>query len=496
MTDETLTEVNPNAYIDLDNETEKKFRTRLIKLQEKIVGSKRPVIAVFCGVNGAGKDQVTELLREWLNNKYLILKAYDRSEMKNSMQEFRRYWVDTPPESKLGLFVSSWYSNPLSAYAHDECSEADFHAMLDRINFFEKTLADWGAIIVKFWLYMDKGEQEKYLNGISADPLESWRITSDDFANMELHDKFAEATQKIIKHTDKDYAKWHFIQEGNLTERIEKTLKELCSHLEDALEEKPSSKSKIELKELIKEKGNASAPRFEKTDLSLSLPKDEYNQRLIELRARLNRQFMQIKERGEKVITVFEGSDASGKGGAITRMTSALNIHDFNIFPISAPTKEEADHHFLWRFWKAFNQQKLLTVFDRSWYGRVLVERVEKFTPENDWLRGYGEINYFEDLLVKEKNHLIKFLLCISEEEQLKRFKKREKTAYKEWKITDEDWRNRSKWNEYVVAFDDMLALCDNWYAPWILVSGNNKRYARIQVMESLSNYLEKILSA
>ena len=492
---EIFSEVNTNAYIDLDEETEEKLRERLIKLQEKVVSSKRAVIAVFCGVNGAGKDQVTELLREWLNNKYLILKAYDRSEMKNSMQEFRRYWVDTPPEGKIGLFVSSWYSNPLSAYAHKECNEAEFHTMLDKLNFFEKTLSDWGAIIVKFWLYMDKADQEKYLKSISSDPLENWRVTSDDFANMSLHDNFSEATKKIIKYTDKDYAKWYFIKESNLNRRIEKTLKDFCNHIEKALDSKQGDKPKIELKELIKEKGISLSSRFEDVDLSLSLSKEEYNQKLIELRAILNRQFMEIKGKGEKVITVFEGTDASGKGGAITRMTSSLNIHDFNIFPISAPNKEELEHHFLWRFWKDFNQQKLLTVFDRSWYGRVLVERVEKLTSERDWIRGYEEINYFEDLLIKEKNHIIKFLLCISEDEQLKRFKERENTVYKEWKITDEAWRNRSKWDDYVKAFNDMLKLCDTWYAPWVLISGNNKRYARIQVMENLSKYLEKVLS-
>ena len=190
----------------------------------------------------------------------------------------------------------------------------------------------------------------------------------------------------------------------------------------------------------------------------------------------------------------FEGPDASGKGGVISRLASSVYVRDCNIFPIAAPTKEELAHHYLWRFWTRLKEQVLLTVFDRTWYGRVLVERIEHFASDADWERAYDEINAFEKQLTKGDNIVVKFLLYISSDEQLARFKAREEVSYKTWKIGEEDWRNREKWDAYETAFDDMLAKTNTKYAPWFVVADNNKKYGRITAMRKLCEHLEKVL--
>ena len=202
----------------------------------------------------------------------------------------------------------------------------------------------------------------------------------------------------------------------------------------------------------------------------------------------------EARRQNKKVVLAFEGPDASGKGGVISRVSSALHIMQFKIFPIAAPTKEELNHHFLWRFFKRLNGQKLLTVFDRTWYGRVLVERIEHYATDKEWRQAYDEINAFEKLLTEGNNIVVKFLLYISKEEQYKRFKAREETAYKAWKIGDEDWRNRDKWELYDTAYDEMLKKTDTKSAPWFVVPDNSKKYGRITTMKLLCEHLEKTL--
>ena len=248
-------------------------------------------------------------------------------------------------------------------------------------------------------------------------------------------------------------------------------------------EDKKSKKKKYEKPDFVKH-----------INMDASISKEKYKEQLPYLRARLNALLMEARKRNKRVILAFEGPDASGKGGVISRLTSSLYVRDCDIFPISAPTQEEINHHYLWRFWRRLSEQKLLTVFDRSWYGRVLVERIEHFATEREWKQAYDEINRFEKQLVQGDNIVVKFLLYISKDEQLVRFKAREETSYKQWKIGSEDWRNREKWEQYDEAFDDMLKKTDTKYAPWFVVPDNNKKYGRIKTMKLLCRYLEKVL--
>jgi len=194
-------------------------------------------------------------------------------------------------------------------------------------------------------------------------------------------------------------------------------------------------------------------------------------------------------------VLLFEGNDAAGKGGSIRRITQALDARTYRIIPVAAPTEEERAQPYLWRFWRHLPRKGRVAIFDRSWYGRVLVERVEGFCTHADWMRAYGEINDFEEQLVRNRTVVIKFWLAISQEEQLKRFKEREKIGFKRFKITEEDWRNREKWPLYEQAVCDMIDRTSTEIAPWTLVEANNKWYARLKVLKTVCTRIEKALN-
>lgn len=186
------------------------------------------------------------------------------------------------------------------------------------------------------------------------------------------------------------------------------------------------------------------------------------------------------------LILAFEGMDAAGKGGAIKRLTQRLDPRGFVVHPISAPRPHELRHNHLQRFWRKLPMKGSIAIFDRTWYGRVLVERIENFATKEEWSRAYDEINQFEKVLTDDRYIIVKFWIHITSEEQLERFKARQVDPYKHWKLTEEDWRNREKWPAYVKAAEDMFAKTDTKYAPWVLIEGNDKKYARIQVMKKV----------
>lgn len=483
---------------NFSDKEETAIRTRLISLQTKIREVNVPVIVLLCGVNGSGKNAALAIFRDWLDQRSVILRAYERHDVHQERIEYRRYWRDTPINGKTGVYVSSWYSDPLVYRAYDKINDDGLYELLDNCNDFEKTLADSGVIFCKLWFHKDKNEQEAFLRALDEDPYERWRVMDDDWKNCCLSDGFEEATRKLIRYTDKDYAPWFEIKEGTFTQRIRKALDIFCTHVERELDERLKFREKEEKKR--EEDKKSKKKKYEKPDfvkhinMDASISKEKYKEQLPYLRARLNALLMEARKRNKRVILAFEGPDASGKGGVISRLTSSLYVRDCDIFPISAPTQEEINHHYLWRFWRRLSEQKLLTVFDRSWYGRVLVERIEHFATEREWKQAYDEINRFEKQLVQGDNIVVKFLMYISKDEQLVRFKAREETSYKQWKIGSEDWRNREKWEQYDEAFDDMLKKTDTKYAPWFVVPDNNKKYGRIKTMKLLCRYLEKVL--
>jgi polyphosphate kinase 2 (PPK2 family) len=231
-------------------------------------------------------------------------------------------------------------------------------------------------------------------------------------------------------------------------------------------------------------------------DLSLTLDAKLYKSELEHWQGRLNRLARDERFQRLSVILAFEGMDAAGKGSAIRRVTGALDARQYHVIPVAAPTDEERAQPYLWRFWRHLPRRGRLTLYDRTWYGRVLVERVEGFCSEPDYMRAYNEINDFEEQLAESNTVLVKLWLQISRDEQLARFKERENTRFKRFKITEEDWRNREKWEAYQSAAADMIERTSSEIAPWTLVPANDKKFARVQVLKTLVRRLERALEA
>jgi len=479
------------------------LRTELLDLQRRLREADFPVIIVFAGVDGAGKNETANLLNEWMDPRWTVTRAYGKpSDEESDRPPFWRFWRDLPPKGKIGMFLSSWYHAPLLDRVHEQISVAEMDERLIRINRFEKALADDGALIVKFWMHLSQKAQKKRLKKLEDDPLTAWQVTPVDWQHYKLYDKFTNAAERLIMQTSKGHSLWHIVEGADARYRysvVLNILKEaITAHLERReavnkvaaeLKKKPKAK-KAALPEVLAKQPSI----LSSLNMTQNLEGDEYNRQLQEQRGRLSVLHRKAKEKGVSTVLVFEGWDAAGKGGTIRRLTNALNARDYQVIPIAAPTEEERAQHYLWRFWRHLSRAGRVTIFDRSWYGRVLVERVEGFCTDDAWQRAYGEINDFEEQIVEAGHALCKFWLHITPEEQLARFTQRSQIEYKQWKLTDEDWRNREKWGAYETAINSMVEQTSTQIAPWTLVEANSKTFARVKVLRTVCDALEHAL--
>ena len=479
------------------------LRTELLELQRRVRQADFPVIVVFAGVDGAGKNETANLLNEWLDPRWTQTRAYGQpSDEERERPPFWRYWRDLPPKGKIGMFLSSWYHPPLMERVHGHMDMAEMDERLIRINRFEKALADDGALIVKFWMHLSEKAQKKRLKKLEDDPLTAWQVTELDWKHWKMYDKFVGTAERLIMQTSKGHALWHIVEGADARYRasvVLTILKEaIASHLErhEALRrvsaemKKPAAASRQSLPDMLARQPSI----LSSLDMTQEVEPEEYNRLLQEQRGRLSLLHRRAMDCGLSTMLVLEGWDAAGKGGTIRRLTAALNARDYQVIPIAAPTEEERAQHYLWRFWRHLSRVGRVTIFDRSWYGRVLVERVEGFCTEEAWRRAYGEINDFEEQLTEAGQVLCKFWLHITPEEQLARFNQRSEIEYKQWKLTDEDWRNRDRWGQYEAAVNDMVEQTSTHGAPWTMVEANSKTFARIKVIRTVCDALEQAL--
>ncbi len=497
------------------------LRAELLEIQQQLRDAPFPVIIVFGGVDGAGKSETVNLLNEWLDPRWLSTRAYGKpSDEMEERPEYWRYWRDLPPKGRIGIFLSCWYSRPLLDRVYEKTTDAEFDEALDEVNTFEKELADDGALILKFWMHLGKKQQKERLRSLEKDPLTRWRVTQVDWDHWHMYDKFISAAERNIMRTSSAHSQWQIVEgldkryrsltvATTILESIRKHLKrtKVQRRMIKALEKRSPSASSSASEPgpgsvlVSAETGGDDAPDgvviplskvtiLNHLDMSLTIATKDYRKELEKYQGKLNQAQRRARELGISTVLVFEGWDAAGKGGAIRRTTAALDARDYQVIPIAAPTDEERAQHYLWRFWRHLSRAGRVTVFDRSWYGRVLVERVEGFASEAEWNRAYAEINDFEDQLVRHGIVLCKFWVHITKEEQLARFKAREGVVYKRWKLTDEDWRNRERWDEYELAVNDMVERTSTSVAPWTLVEGNSKRYSRIKVISTVCDSL------
>jgi polyphosphate kinase 2 (PPK2 family) len=502
----------------------------LLELQRKLRVARVATTIMISGVEGAGKGEVVNRLNEWLDTRGVRTCAFwEESDEERQRPRFWRFWRQLPARGTITVLFGSWYTQPIIDYAFERTSDGEL----------ERLVTDDGMLVVKLWFHLSKRDQKKRLERDVKDGRFDTSLVK-KFARR--YDRFAEVSERAIRMTDTGHCPWIVIEASDrryrdlavghalihaMRERLERVLPVADPHEisprraaaeallavddvatatlsapaetetdadEDATPTSAEPFSAGSAEEPHPERPNARITVLDRVDLSATLPEDEYERRLAKAQRRLGSLAWKAHERGRNTVAVFEGWDAAGKGGAIRRVARAVDARLFQAISIAAPTDEERAHHYLWRFWRHVPRAGYMTIYDRSWYGRVLVERVEGFAREAEWRRAYQEINDFEEQLVEHGVVLLKFWLHVSPEEQLRRFEERSQLIAKRHKITEEDWRNREKWSAYAEAVDEMVARTSTGYAPWTLVAGNDKKHARIEVLEGFCERLDGTL--
>jgi polyphosphate:AMP phosphotransferase len=481
----------------IDKETfrveEPKLRAALLEAQEQLrENGSFPVIILISGVDGSGKGETINVLYEWMDPRYLATHAfYAPTAEERARPSMWRYWRALPPKGRTGIFAGSWYSQPIAERISNSLSRSDFDQRMDQLNRFEAMLVNEGALVLKFWIHLSKDAQRERLKTIETNPLTRWRVTKASWDRLKTYDKMQEVAGHLLRTTNTPWAPWIIVEGTDDRYRSLTVGKTILESLQRRLADKRDQNSPV---------APPFSPRVDRLDvlssldMTQSLTKKVYETELATWQGRLAELMRHPDFKKRALILAFEGSDAAGKGGAIRRVMSAMDARQYQIIPIAAPTEEERAQPYLWRFWRHMPRLGRVVIFDRTWFGRVLVERVEGFCSEADWLRAYAEINDFEHDIWHAGGIVIKFWLQISDEEQLKRFEERAQIEHKRFKITEEDWRNREKAAAYHQAVCDMVDRTSSGTAPWTIVESNDKYFARIKVLRTICERLEREL--
>lgn len=495
----------------MDKEEAKKsideLTTKLSYLQRAIREAKIPVTILFEGFGASGKGTMINELINPLDPRGFNVYSIKRSSREETKRPyFCRFFSKLPAKGRITIFDRSWYRRVLNDRLDKVTTKDQLECAFDEINNFEKLLTDDGMIIIKIFLYISQKEQKKRFEQLKKAKETAWRVTKRDIRQNEHYKAYLAMNNEMLENTDTENSPWTIIEAMDYYYAKVKVMNTVASRLEEAIK---LCQTKEETK--VIRVGNVDVPIKPSTresiatsevrtkvlagiDLNKKMAKDIYKKRIQQLEEKLAFLHSAMRQKRIPVIVAFEGWDAAGKGGAIKRVTSKLDPRGYEVIPISAPNDLERSHHYLWRFFNTFPRAGHLTIYDRTWYGRVLVERIEGFCSPQEWKRAYHEINEMEEHLKNSGVILIKFWLHIDKEEQEKRFLARQNNPFKSWKITEEDWRNREKWDEYEEAVDEMLVKTSTTYAPWVVIEGNCKRYARIKVLETIIKELEKRL--
>ena len=452
-----------------------------------------PVLIIIAGVEGAGKSETVNLLNEWMDPRHVVTTAFaDRSDEERERPAQWRFWRALPPKGKIGIFFGGWHTDPIIERVLGHIGQSRFQADVAEIVRLENMLADEGVLILKYWFHLSRRQQEKRLKELARDPETRWHVTDHEWRYFKLHKKFVKVCEPFLRRTSTAESPWMVVPGADERYRSLTVARHLLAALRERIDEKPVKRLPDRIPPLPTPVDRLNVLRALKLDQPMT--KEQYGEELTRWQGRLAVASRDPRFRQISVVAAFEGNDAAGKGGAIRRVTQALDARVYTNIPVAAPTEEERAQPYLWRFWRHIPRHGRFAFFDRSWYGRVLVERVERFAAEADWQRAYTEINEFELALARHGIVVVKFWLAVSKAEQFRRFKQREEVAHKKFKITAEDWRNRKKWDAYERAVCDMVDRTSTSIAPWTLVEANNKYHARIKVLKTLCRALETAL--
>ena len=463
----------------------------LLGLQRRVAAADFPVIVIVSGVEGAGKGDVVSLLHRWMDVRGLETQAFwDETDEERLRPRYWRFWRAMPPKGRIGILFGSWYTRPIIDLALKFSKRDKFDRELERIRHFEDMLVDDGALVIKLWFHLSKKGQLKRLEedakgkGIKVGPLTKTYSKS--------YDRFAKVSERALRKTDVSHSPWHIIEASNARYRDLRVGEILIERLKARLDEAPPSSGRVTVSSPALQKAGAPSV-LSAVPLATTIEDKAYRHAMEKYSDELYDLAWRARAQGVNTVAVFEGWDAAGKGGAIRRVTQAMDARLYRVISVAAPSDEEKAHHYLWRFWRHVPRNGFHTIYDRSWYGRVLVERVEGFATDLAWQRAYNEINSFEEQLVDHGTVVLKFWVHIDQEEQLRRFREREQTPWKQHKITAEDWRNRDRWGDYERAVTDMVVHTSTEIAPWTLVPGNDKRVARVEILKT---YCERLAAA
>ncbi len=487
--------------IDLSKTMDKKeYRKRMDELEAKLSRLQRelkscnvPVMIVFEGFGGAGKGtQINHLIQAMDPRGFTVYSTKAETKEEQYHPFLWRFWNKTPEKGRIAIYDRSWYRKLLVDRYEKKVNKKDIPVVLEDIGNFEKQLTDDGTLLIKFFLTISEKEQEKRFARLLEKEETSWRVTKKDKDRNRHYDEYARMADEMLTRTDTEYAPWTIIEAEDERYAAVKILTTVVTAFEEKYRQEQNK-----LPKEIDGKFNQSDLKesvLKKVDLSKKMDRDTYEKKLKQLQDRLSLLHSEIYAKRIPVVLAFEGWDAGGKGGAIKRLTRALDPRGYTVNPTSSPNDIERAHHYLWRFWTKMPKDGHIAIFDRTWYGRVMVERIEGFCSTQEWQRAFKEMNQMEQQLVNHGAVVIKFWMHIDKDEQERRFRERQENPEKQWKITDEDWRNREKWELYEQAVDEMLVRTSTVDAPWVIVEGNDKLYARIKVLETVVDALEKRL--
>jgi polyphosphate:AMP phosphotransferase len=477
---------------------EQDLHTQLLEAQRWLRNTGTQVFVITAGVPGAGRSDLVNRLNEWLDTRDMRTYAFwDETDEERERPYMWRFWRAMPPRGTIGIMFGSWYALPITHRVLGEIDDDAFESALDRIVQLERMLADDGAIVLKFWLHLPAKEQARRLQMDleEAKKTKHWKPHPLTHRFAKHYEPYAQTAERVIRHTDTRECQWFVVESTDRRYRdltVGQTLLDALQRRRE-LDEQASS-PEVMHENTIPQAQSAEVTILDKVDLSATLERGVYKKRLKKCQRELYHLAWLNYDKQRSTVLVFEGWDGAGKGGAIRRITRALDARLYRVLSVGAPTDEECAQHYLWRFWRQVPRAGYVTIYDRSWYGRVLVERVEGFATEAQWMRAYREINEFEEALADRGIVLLKFWLHIDPDEQHRRFKERERVPWKRHKITPEDWRNREKWDQYRHAVNDMVERTSSAHAPWQIIAGNDKHYARVEVLKTICERLQKDL--
>lgn len=468
-----------------------KLDLRLGVLQRDLRAAEIPLIILINGWDAAGKGTaINRLLRPLDPRGFKVHAIFAPTQEEAMRPPMWRFWRTLPARGAVAIYDRNWYAQVLIERVDKLVPEEVWRSAYERIRTFERQLTDDGAVILKFWLHITKKEQAKRFKKLRKDPALAWKVTKVDLRRHKQYDQYCEAVEDMLRETSTANAPWSLVPAHDRRFAHVMIAETVVAAAETALARRPQRPAPTP------KRSPRRASPLERVDLTPAVPRKEYEKKLPELQQELRRLEHMLYLNRVPAMIVYEGWDAAGKGGNIRRLTCELDPRGYEVIPIGPPQGDEKTHHYLWRFWKAVPKAGHIAIFDRSWYGRVLVERVEGFASPAEWQRAYREINEFEQQLTEFGAVLVKFWIHISPEEQLARFESREKTPHKKWKITGEDWRNREKWKEYWVAVSDMIEKTSTLHAPWTIIEGNDKLFARLKAIQVVIDAVKQKLDS